>query len=44
MQDKELYQHPLGLKSPWFVSQVGLDVDQQQIDVHVEHPPGSIAG
>ncbi|MEW4454587.1 ISL3 family transposase [Bremerella sp. JC817] len=41
MQDKELYQHLLGLKSPWFVSQVALDVDRQQIDVHVEHPPGT---
>lgn len=38
MQDKELYQHLLDLKSPWSVSSVELDTKQQQIHVHVSHP------
>ena len=37
MQDKELYRHLLGLESPWSVAEVKLDVERQQIDVHVEH-------
>lgn len=41
MQDKELYQHILGLKSPWTVSEVKLDMELQQIDVHVSHPRGT---
>jgi transposase len=40
MQDHELYQQILGLKSPWSVSKVNLDVSQQQVDVFVEHPSG----
>jgi len=38
MQDTELYQHILGLSSPWSVSSVQLDVEAQQIDVQVSHP------
>ena len=41
MQDKEFYQQILGLESPWFVVDVQLDTDTQQVDVHVEHPPGT---
>ena len=41
MQDRELYQQILGLKSPWSVSKVALDVLQQQVDVFVEHPSGT---
>jgi len=41
MQDKELYQHLLGLLSPWSVSEVKLNTENQQIDVHVEHPKGT---
>lgn len=41
MQDRELYQQILGLKSPWVVSQVSLSLEQQQVDVFVEHPPGT---
>ena len=40
MQDKELYRHILGLESPWSVAEVKLDTENQQIDVHVEHPEG----
>ena len=41
MQDRELYQQILGLKSPWSVSKVTLDVVQHQVDVFVEHPSGT---
>ena len=41
MQDRELYQEILGLKSPWSVSQVTLNLEQQQVDVFVEHPSGT---
>ena len=41
MQDKELYQHILGLESPWSVADVKLDAENEQIDVHVEHPEGT---
>mgnify|MGYP001593934189 FL=1 len=38
MQDTALYQYLLGLKSPWTVSRVGLDVNGQRVDVWAEHP------
>ena len=41
MQDKELYQQILGLASPWKVSSVELDDEQQEIRIHVEHPRGA---
>ena len=41
MQDRELYQQILGLKSPWQVSDVKLSIEQQQVDVFVEHPSGT---
>jgi transposase len=41
MQDKELYQHILGLESPWTVSDVKLDTEKQQINIHVVHPEGT---
>lgn len=41
MQDTELYQHILGLRSPWSVADVQLDVERQRIDVHVQHPAGT---
>ena len=37
MQDTALYQHLLGLKSPWTVSRVNLDVKTQRVDVWAEH-------
>jgi transposase len=37
MQDTGLYQQLLGLKSPWSVSQVDLDIKQQRVDVWVDH-------
>lgn len=41
MQDRELYQHILGLSSPWQVASVELDTGEQEIRVHVEHPRGA---
>ena len=41
MQDKEFYQQILGLESPWFVSEVSLDTDGEQVDIHVAHPEGT---
>jgi transposase len=41
VQDKELYQHLLGLSSPWSVAKVELDTEAQEIVVAVEHPRGT---
>ena len=38
MKDTDLYQHVLGLREPWSVSQVELDIKSQRVDVWVEHP------
>jgi transposase len=38
MQEKEFYQQILGLTSPWFVAEVKLDTENQDVDVYVEHP------
>jgi len=40
LQDKELYQHILGLASPWKVESVKLDIEAGEISVHVDHPRG----
>lgn len=40
MRDTELYYHLLGLKEPWVVSEIKLDVTEQRVDVWVEHPKG----
>ncbi len=41
MQDKALYQHILGLTSPWTVSEVKLNMQDEEIQVRVEHPVGT---
>ena len=38
MEDKALYEQILGLSTPWTVASVKLDVELEQIDVHVVHP------
>ena len=38
MRDTELYQHLLGVVSPWTVSRVDLSVESGRVDVWVEHP------
>jgi transposase len=37
MQDIALYQYLLGLQSPWTVSRVNLDLNEQRVDVWAEH-------
>ena len=37
MQDRELYPEILGLKSPWSVSKVTLNLEQQKVDRFVGH-------
>jgi transposase len=41
MQDTALYQYLLGLKSPWTVSRVELNVKGQCVEVWAEHPEGA---
>lgn len=40
MQDRDLYQYLLGLKAPWTVAKVALDVKGRRVDVWAEHPEG----
>ncbi len=42
MQDTALYQYLLGLKSPWTVSRVELNVKRQCVEVWAEHPEGAL--
>lgn len=39
MQDTELYQSLLGIKAPWFVSQVDLRTEESKVTVWLEHEP-----
>ena len=41
MQVREMYQEIPGVKSSWSVSKVTLNLEQQQVDVFVEHPAGT---
>lgn len=41
LQDRELYQEIRGLNSPWTVSKVTLNLEEQQVDVFVGHPSGT---
>lgn len=38
MKDHELYQYLLGLESPWSVKSVALNIEEQRVDVSVDHP------
>ena len=40
MQDKELYEELLGIKAPWKVSRIELDVKAERVDVWTEHSEG----
>ena len=44
MKDTELYQHLLGLQSPWSVERVELDVKGQRVTVWAMHPPDTRFG
>jgi transposase len=37
MKDTQLYQQILGLSEPWLVERVDLKMDQQRVDIFVEH-------
>jgi transposase len=37
MRDTQLYRQILGLSEPWFVSRVELNMEEQRVDVFVEH-------
>jgi len=37
MRDSQLYQQILGLNEPWFVQRVELKMDQQRVDIFVDH-------
>ena len=41
MHETDFYQQILGLASPWFVADVKLDSEAQQVDVFVEHIEGT---
>ena len=41
MESKNLYQHLLGLSTPWTVERVELDMAKQHVDVYVGHPKGT---
>ena len=42
MTDNELYQQILGLAAPWAVRSVKLNVQEERIDVLVEHARGTL--
>lgn len=41
MQDRELYQQILGLRSPWSVGTIQLDLQWRRVEVSVVHPDGT---
>lgn len=40
MSETDFYEQILGLSDPWFVADVRLDMESQQVDVFVEHSGG----
>lgn len=40
MQDKDLYEYILGIKEPWSVKRIELDVKMKRVNVWVEHKAG----
>lgn len=41
MQDRQLYQQILGIASPWFVEDVELRVEAEEVQVHLKHEEGA---
>ena len=41
MHEKDFYEQILGLSDPWFVADVRLDLESEQVDVFVEHSDGA---
>ena len=40
MEDKDLYEYLLGIKMPWSVERIELDVKEKRVNVWVEHKGG----
>ncbi len=40
MEDKKLYEHLLGIESPWSVNRVELDMNKKMVNVWVKHQAG----
>ena len=41
MYDTELYAKLLDVQVPWRVATVGLQMERVQVDIHLEHDPGT---
>lgn len=41
MQDKELFQIALGIKSPWYISELRMDASEQRVDIYIDFERGS---
>ncbi|MGB9687109.1 MAG: hypothetical protein ACPLYX_11505 [Rectinema subterraneum] len=41
MQDRELYEKLLGLKEPWSVENITLDLPSATVTVAIRHPKGA---
>lgn len=41
MQDRQLYQQILGIASPWYVDDVELRVEAEEVQVHLKHDEGA---
>lgn len=41
MEDIELCQHLLGLRAPWTMERVELDVKKERVDIWVGYPKGA---
>jgi transposase len=40
MDDKAFFTNLLGLKDPWFITDVSLDTSQNRVDIHIQHRSG----
>jgi len=41
MKDRQLYQQILGITTPWFVAEVELDLEAEEVHVHLAHQQAS---
>lgn len=42
MRDIELYRHLLGLQSPWTITEVKLELEEQRVHIWVDHPGATL--
>jgi len=38
MDDKELYRQILGIVSPWKITRINLDIDNDKVDIYLDWP------